>query len=299
MRTDEDDDTPVDQTAPAAPYPWEKPPIAEAVRSILVSLEAPPVDERTLLALQRIHYRRNLFGSDGMGHIVIVLRCILEFTGNETALIEPIVTAVSSCLRTEFVERGVVLLEAFDQLPLLDILESMRGLDLFKEQTIGHYLGDVLHNKLLRILAPAKPAPRPIKAPAIPKLPRFLTRVPEVEKSISLGIELLALRAAIPGNAEFGHQVRRRFDIDQKTASGAMKAARAYGTRPEIYRRLSWIALTELSSPKMSPSVRQAIEAKILAGELVTAPEIRRARGPLKRGSPKRRQAVQPARMAA
>ena len=74
-----------------------------------------------------------------------------------------------------------------------------------------------------------------------------------------------------------------------------MRVARTYAGRPEVYRRLSWIALLELSSPKMAPAVRQAIEAKIVAGESVTAPHIRKARGRLKGGSPKR----QPEPMAA
>jgi hypothetical protein len=60
--------------------------------------------------------------------------------------------------------------------------------------------------------------------------------------------------------------------------------ARAFGTRPEIYRAASWITLVELASPKMSATVRQAMEAKILAGRSVTAPQIRRARGRLKGG---------------
>jgi hypothetical protein len=61
----------------------------------------------------------------------------------------------------------------------------------------------------------------------------------------------------------------------------------------------SWLALVELSSPKMSPTVRQVFEAKVIAGEHVSAPQIRRARGRLKSGSPRRRPAHQPARMAA
>jgi hypothetical protein len=91
-----------------------------------------------------------------------------------------------------------------------------------------------------------------------------------------------------PSNTQFGRDVCKRFPgVDQITASEAMRVARAHGTRPEIYRRLSWIALFELSSPKMAQSVRQAIEAKILAGQSVSASEIRRARGPLKTGRPK------------
>jgi hypothetical protein len=95
--------------------------------------------------------------------------------------------------------------------------------------------------------------------------------------------------------------VRARFDIDAAHAVDCARVAKAFAARPEIYRAVSWIALVELASPKMSPSVRQALEAKILAGQSVTARDIRRARGPLKGGSPKRRPADQPdtRRMAA
>jgi hypothetical protein len=62
-----------------------------------------------------------------------------------------------------------------------------------------------------------------------------------------------------------------------------------YANRPEIHRATSWITLVELASPKMPPSVRQALEARILAGETVTAHQIRRARGRLEGGRLKRR----------
>src|SRR5664280_645725 len=85
----------------------------------------------------------------------------------------------------------------------------------------------------------------------------------------------------------------------KRQTSQAMRVARLYAGRPEVWRAASWRTLIELASPKISESVRQAFEAKLLAGETVSAPEIRRARGPLKPGSP-RRSAEQPAaRMAA
>jgi hypothetical protein len=98
---------------------------------------------------------------------------------------------------------------------------------------------------------------------------------------------------------QFAHDRRKRFPgVDTITASEAMRVARLYGKRPEIYRRLSWIALFELSSPKMAQSVRRALEAKILAGQSVTASQIRKARGRLKGGCMKRK--IEPAtRLAA
>ena len=95
---------------------------------------------------------------------------------------------------------------------------------------------------------------------------------------MSHGLELLALRSAIKGNCAFGRQVRRRFDIDAQHACEVMKVARAYGTRPEIFTRLSWNALVLLSSQAMPASVRQNLEARILAGESIGGPDIHRAR---------------------
>jgi hypothetical protein len=46
-------------------------------------------------------------------------------------------------------------IEAFDQIPLTQILQTMRSLDLFREESLGSYLGIALQNKLAHIFAPA------------------------------------------------------------------------------------------------------------------------------------------------
>jgi hypothetical protein len=57
-----------------------------------------------------------------------------------------------------------------------------------------------------------------------------------------------------------------------------MKAARVYGTRPEIFTRLSWNALLHLASPAIPTAAREKLEARIQAGERIGGPQIRRAR---------------------
>jgi hypothetical protein len=104
----------------------------------------------------------------------------------------------------------------------------------------------------------------------------------------------VALRAQVKSNRAFGRAVRAQFDIDAQHAVECAAAARAYGTRPEIFGKLSWDALVVLSSSTMPALVRQALEARILAGERIGGPQIRRAR----RAHAQRR-AEQPARMAA
>jgi hypothetical protein len=100
-------------------------------------------------------HRQKYFGGDAKGQVIIIIRCITQSTGNEGALIGPIVCAVSSCVTPELTDRGLELIEAFDRIPLLATLETMRSLDLFSENSIGHYLGLSLRNKLAAILKPA------------------------------------------------------------------------------------------------------------------------------------------------
>ena len=118
--------------------------------------------------------------------------------------------------------------------------------------------------ELEKILGPSKlpKAPKPLRIKPEPKPPSSLSRVPGVEKNIALGLELLALRATIKSNCAFGRQVRRQFDVEGQRAGEVMKVARAYRTRPEIFTRLSWIALLTLAWPSMPPAVRQGLEAR-------------------------------------
>jgi hypothetical protein len=50
----------------------------------------------------------------------------------------------------------------------------------------------------------------------------------------------------------------------------------------------------ELSPPPIRAPLRRQLEAKIVAGERIGAPEIRRARGPLPSGRPRRQSDRQP-----
>jgi hypothetical protein len=77
-----------------------------------------------------------------------------------------------------------------------------------------------------------------------------------------------------------------------------MRVARHYGEKPLIWRRLSWRALVELTSTTISETARQALEARIRAGDRIRTPEIRAARGRLPIGQP-RRSDRQAQRMAA
>ena len=235
----------------------------------------------------------------GLPHAVIVLKTIIETEGNEGELIADVIHAISDLIRAHprWVGLGGIWLEAFDKISLAEVRRIAKTTGV---QPLRDAIMTLLCLRLEEILGPSKlpKPPRPVRVELPPKPPRSVTRIPQIEKNIALGVGLLALRAATPGNSQFGRLARARFGVDQIQTSRAMRVARLYADRPEIYRAASWVTLVELSSPKMSSSVRQAIEAKIVTGESVTAPQIRKARGPLKGGSLKRKPDQQ-AQMAA
>jgi hypothetical protein len=127
------------------------------MRTVRRRLEGRPSGRCSLrLTLQRTLYRSGKFGDgDGRGHVTLLIRTILESEGNQDALIEPIVGAVSMCMRPEWTELGLRWIEAFDKIPLMAILQTMRGLDLFSERSLGCYYSIALRNKLAAILEPA------------------------------------------------------------------------------------------------------------------------------------------------
>jgi hypothetical protein len=54
-----------------------------------------------------------------------------------------------------------------------------------------------------------------------------VTRIPEIEKNIALGVELLS-ESRDTRNIKFGRLARAQFDIDQAPASKAMRVAGLY-----------------------------------------------------------------------
>lgn len=140
-----------------------------------------------------------------------------------------------------------------------------------------------LRIKISKFLQPAQPS-KPAKVKLQPKPPRAVTRIPAIEKKIGLGLQLLDLRSKTQGNIDFD-RLRRKLGVEPVGAQEALRVARVYGRRPEIYRRLSWQALVELSSPHLSVDARTEIEAKIIAGDRFSHTQIR-ARRPLRRGPP-------------
>ena len=243
---------------------------------------------------------QRLIKKHGLPHATIVLRTIVESEGNQAELIADTIGAVSDLVRTHarWVNLGLAFIEAFDKISLAEVRKAAKATGV---QPLRDAIMTLLCVELEKILGPSRlpKPPKPVKVKLPPKPPLALTRIPAIERAISLGKELLALRASIVCNKKFGREVRRRFpDVDHITVSRTIRVTRLYAGRPEVWRAASWRTLIELASPKMAPSMRQALEARILAGETITAPHIRKTRGRFKGGSLKRKPDQQ-AQMAA
>lgn len=239
----------------------------------------------------------NLIDEHGVETMTLTLRIFTEtHENNKSAMTADAIFAVHDICRSmrHWTALGMPFLEAWDAIDINVLRDRAKSSALIR---IGYKVRSVLCALLIDRLRPqleATPAPKPERLKREPKLPAWLTRVPGVEKNIALGLELLALRSAIKGNTAFGHAVRHRFDVDGQHACEVMKVARVYGTRPEIFTRLSWNALLHLASPALPAAAREALERRILAGHRIGAPEIRAARAPRKAGRP-RRQSERPA----
>jgi hypothetical protein len=265
-------------------HDWETPQLAAEVRSILDAIDAPPIDDHGLFTFQKILYRRKFFDYDARGQIILTCRCILESEGNENAFAEPFVSAVYGvCSKQSFADRGLDLVAAFDQIPLQDIVKTMRGLDLFKESSIRLYLSMIVENKVRKILFPPQPEPPPKPSKqeriAADKRAAAAARNRNVERKMDLGRKLAALRDTTPNNRRFGRAVREKYGLhDAMEVAEMMRVARRYGDRPEIFGKVSWHALVELASSATSDAQRREFEARISAGERVNGAEIIRAR---------------------
>jgi hypothetical protein len=187
VEDDDEDDLPPPPGSVEKPPAWDCRAIAKQVQAVLDAVEAPQIDRETRLTLQRYLYRRNRygamfrdddFGTDGRGYITLLLRTILESEGNQGAVIEPIVSAVASSMRTIWIRRGVEWIAAFDRIPLVDILNKLRELDLFPENELWHHYAMGIERRLWRIFGPdvVPAAPKPKKPRVVKRAPRPLKK---------------------------------------------------------------------------------------------------------------------------
>lgn len=64
----------------------------------------------------------------GEGHVILLLRTLMESAGNRMALVEPIIRAVSNVMlaRPDWPNKGLEWLEAFDTIDLCDLWERSK-----------------------------------------------------------------------------------------------------------------------------------------------------------------------------
>jgi hypothetical protein len=220
-----------------------------------------------------------LIEDHGIGHATLALRVIVETEGNEGELIADVILGISALLKAHprWADLGLKLLEAFDQVKLAEIRRTAKASEV---RPLYSAIAALLYMRLVDILGPSKVIKqKPVKVKLAPKPPRSITRIPENERNIALGIEIADVRSRVPSNKAFGRLRRERWpDLDTTTAVKLARVARLYGKRPDVYRRLSWNALVLLSSPTLTTAARHALEAQIAAGKDIKAPDIRRAR---------------------
>jgi hypothetical protein len=183
---------------------WETLELAAEVRGILDAIDAPPVDAAVMFTFQKILYRGRMFNEDGRGKIVLACRCILESEGNKGAFAEPFVSAVlSAACSKEFADRGLELVAAFDEILLVDIIQTMKSLEFFLQKDVVSDLSTIVRNKLRRILSPPQPEPARERRAADKQATAAANRR-IVEQNIALGRRLAELRDTMPSNRKFG-----------------------------------------------------------------------------------------------
>jgi hypothetical protein len=288
---EDDDDVPPPPGYQAPPDQWDNPQTAREVQSILDGLEIAEIDHQTRMMLQLWQWRSWRLAmidpkmtAPAHGRIVMVLRCITESTGNEGSLCKPVLSAVSSAIRP-WEDRGLELVEAFDQIGLTQLRAALTGLDLLDEREISLLLERAIHRRLAKILdkpepvKPPKPSKRELREQAAAKL------AAKNMKAIALGRQLLELKARTD-NREFGRQ-RNQLGVDSTSGSHLMAVARLYAGRPEIFGATRWSTLCALASPSLPEVARKSLERRIVAGERVGPSDVRTARGKLPSGRPK------------
>jgi len=227
------------------------------------------------------------------GKIVLTCRCILESANNEAAFKQPFVGAVMGAITFgRFDDRGLELVEAFDQLNLVGIWEQMTDLEYFYLKEAPSALERIVRNKLRRILSPPEPVKVPSKKEqaAADRQRLASSRAKVVLQNIELGCKLAALRDVTPSHKKFSWAVRKQFGIrDSLLVAELQRVARRYADRPDITGRVrNWRVLVELSSTALSESARRKLEEMILAGEKIDGAQIIKARGTVAPGRPAR-----------
>jgi hypothetical protein len=197
----------------------------------------------------------------GLPHATLTLRTIAQTEGNQRALTEDIIGAISDVISAHprWANLGLAWLGAFDQIRKIAKDAGARPL------RAG--IATLVALELEKILGPSRPRKPPAR-----------TQAQVVSDHLALGAALLQLEAT--ETERFAAVAYERFKVDPKgsLARRAMAAARLYAGNAEISSRVSWNALCALSAPALPAAARDALERRIRAGERIGGPQIRAAR---------------------
>jgi hypothetical protein len=150
---------------PPKPTPHQREPYARRLQSILDALEIIELgrDERQYLqrTLWRADFLRSFdsarFTARGEEQVIMTLRAVAESSNGAEALVLPVIEAVSFSLCDAFIDRGLELFIAMDEIRLLEMHATLKGLGLER------HLGAAVRHRLVEILGPPLQQPEPAK----------------------------------------------------------------------------------------------------------------------------------------
>ncbi len=111
------------------------------------------------------------------------------------------------------------------------------------------------------------------------------------EDVIEIGLALLRVQALLP-EGSFEAWLRDEFEMSRRTAYNFMQVAQRFGSRRATVAQVGPKALYELAAPSTPDEIVAAVEAKVAAGELVTAAEVKRLRDEAKLAADKAQKGV-------
>jgi hypothetical protein len=214
-----------------------------------------------------------MLAQHGAEHVTHALRTIRESRGNERALTDPIIRAVSAVMLgyPAWAATGLMWVECFDQVPLVELYAKVRPLKYAVKGSAWCFLAGMIAERLYPIFTAQKIAPP--KRVNLPKRP-----VAGARRIVEKGLELLPHKG--PHNTSpVPRDVCDRVGVEKYQAGFHISAARIYGDRLELIERLKPEALRVLISPTFPAKIRAQVERRLADGEKFSGRQLKRMAG--------------------
>ncbi|PYF03855.1 hypothetical protein BJ122_105112 [Rhodopseudomonas faecalis] len=273
---------------PVVSFPRRKAKAApDELAALLTSLDIKiigPNDYRHQNCTTAVETLRSLLAKHGAEHLTIVLRAIVESAGNARALIDPVIRAMSAVVlaHPEYVAKGLEFVEAFDDFPLLDCYRGTAALRKTAPAPAWAALAGMIvlvlrdgfdrdrkrHRTRAEIAADREEREEAERARVA------AAKVSRNRRKIETGLQLIELKRKA-GRGQFLRLAQQRFGLAYPGEVAALvRVAALYGEREPIWSRVSWQVLGVLAAPAMPSDLRTEYEARIEAGEHITAKEV-------------------------